>query len=114
MDIQFSQLVQLLHLLLAQLKVGNAEILNDALFGLRFGEHDEAVLQTPSQSHLRNRLFVFLCNTQHCLVFEQVIITPGQWRVCLNCDSVLSAKLDGIVFPQKRVYFELVDRRFHF
>jgi hypothetical protein len=27
---------------------------------------------------------------------------------------VLSAKLDGIVFPQKRVYFELVDRRFHF
>lgn len=114
MDIQFSQLVQLLHLLLAQLKVCDVEILNDALLCLRFWEHDEAVLKTPPQSHLCNRLFVFLSNTQHCLVFEQMIIAPRQWRIRFYRDSVLSAKLNGFAFPQQRVYFELVDSRLHF
>ena len=113
-NIRLFELIYYIHLLLAQLKVSYMEVFNDALLGLGFWEHNEAVLKTPPQSHLSNRLFVSLCDSQNCLAFEEMIVTPGQWRICLNSDSMLSAKFDSIPFPEKWVYFELVDGRLHF
>lgn len=51
------------HVCLAQLEVEDLEVFNYSIFLPRFGEDDEAVLESPSQADLSSRLMVLRSKT---------------------------------------------------
>lgn len=110
---QFAQLINGPHLLLAQLKVKHLTILDNSLQGSRFRQHDETMLEGPSQADLSQGFIVLGSQASHNRTGEQTLIASRKRRVCLNLNLVFSAKLDGFLFPEKRVNFELVDGWLH-
>lgn len=99
MKIYLPQGVDYTHVLITELKVKDLYVLIDPFFLPGFGEDDEAMLKSPSQTNLSRCLMVLCSKASNDLVLHQLVIVSGKRRIGLNCDVVLSAEVNGLSFP---------------
>lgn len=76
-QVDHPQGVSPVHVCLAELEVEDLEIFDDPIFLPRFGEDDEAVLESPSQADLGSRLVVLRSKASDYLVLHELVFVPG-------------------------------------